>query len=55
MNNDTSKAKSIIFLANLFLICMIAREFWRTNHEFYPVDIIPPWFSMLIYDLGDEQ
>jgi hypothetical protein len=20
-----------------------------------PVDIIPPWFSMLMYQLGDEQ
>jgi hypothetical protein len=32
----------------------IARELWWTNQEFCPVDIIPPWFSMLIR-LGDEQ
>jgi hypothetical protein len=23
--------------------------------RFYPVNIIPPWLSMLIYDLGNEQ
>jgi hypothetical protein len=34
---------------------MIARELWWTNQEFYLVDIIPPWFSMLIYHLGDEH
>jgi hypothetical protein len=33
----------------------IARELWTTNQEFSPVDIIPPWFSSLIYRLGDEQ
>jgi len=27
----------------------IARELWWTNQEFIYVDIIPPWFSMLIY------
>jgi hypothetical protein len=26
----------------------LARELWWTNQEFSPVDIIPPWFSMLI-------
>jgi hypothetical protein len=31
----------------------IAREFWWTNQEFSPVDIIMPCFSMLIYHLGD--
>jgi hypothetical protein len=31
----------------------IAREFWWMNQEFSPVDIIPPWFSILIYHLGD--
>jgi hypothetical protein len=35
--------------------CTIAREFWWTNQEFSSADIIPPWFSMLIYPLGDEQ
>jgi hypothetical protein len=29
-----------------------AREFWWTNQEFSPADIIPPWFSMHIYHLG---
>jgi hypothetical protein len=32
----------------------IYRELWWTNQGF-PVDIIPPWFSILIYHLGDEQ
>jgi hypothetical protein len=30
----------------------IAREIWWTDQELSPVDIIPPWFSMLIYHLG---
>jgi hypothetical protein len=33
----------------------IARELWWTNQKFFSVDIIPPWFSMPIYHLGDEQ
>jgi hypothetical protein len=33
---------------------MFARELWWTNQEFYPADIIPPWFSMHIYHVGDE-
>jgi hypothetical protein len=32
----------------------IARELWWTN-QFSPVDIIPSWFFMLMYHLGDEQ
>jgi hypothetical protein len=28
---------------------------WWMNQEFSAVDIIPPWFSMLIHHLGDEQ
>jgi hypothetical protein len=32
----------------------IARELWWTS-QFYSVDIIPPWFSMLIYHLGDIE
>jgi hypothetical protein len=32
----------------------IARELCGRNH-FSSVDIIPPWFSMLIYYLGEEQ
>jgi hypothetical protein len=31
---------------------MIARELWWTNQEYYPVYIIPPWFSMLLYHQG---
>jgi hypothetical protein len=30
----------------------IARELGWTNQKYLPVDIIPPWFSMLIYHLG---
>jgi hypothetical protein len=33
----------------------IARKLWWTNQEISLVNIIPPWFSMLIYHLGDEQ
>jgi hypothetical protein len=33
----------------------ISRELWWTNEEFFSVDIIPPWLSMSIYHLGDEQ
>jgi hypothetical protein len=33
----------------------IATELWWTNPEYTPVDIITPWFSMLIYHLGKEQ
>jgi hypothetical protein len=33
----------------------IAIELWWTNKELSSVDIIPPWFSMLIYHLGYEQ
>jgi hypothetical protein len=25
---------------------------WWTNQEYSPLDIIPPWFSILIYHLG---
>jgi hypothetical protein len=30
----------------------IARELWWTNHEFSVADIIPPWFSTLIYGIN---
>jgi hypothetical protein len=30
----------------------IARELWWTNQKFSSVDIIPPWFYMLLYHLG---
>jgi hypothetical protein len=32
-----------------------AVERWRKNQEFSSVDFIPPRFSMLLYNLGDEQ
>jgi hypothetical protein len=61
MNIDTSKRKFIISFAKFLLICYyttaggIARELWWANKELPLVDIIPPWFSMLIYHLRDEQ
>jgi hypothetical protein len=33
----------------------IIRALWWTNQEFSPVDIIPPWFSVLIDHLVDER
>jgi hypothetical protein len=33
----------------------IVRELWWTIQEFSSVDIIPPWFSILIFLLEDEQ
>jgi hypothetical protein len=33
----------------------IAREPWKANQESSPVDIITPWFLMLIYHMGSEQ
>jgi hypothetical protein len=30
----------------------IAKELWWTNREFSSVDIIPPWFSILISSAG---
>jgi hypothetical protein len=33
----------------------IFRKLWWMNHEFSHADIIPPWFSMPIYHLVDEQ
>jgi hypothetical protein len=37
------------------IVGRIARELWWTKQEFSPVDIIPPWLSIFIYLLGDEQ
>jgi hypothetical protein len=34
---------------------MTAKELWWMNQEFFRIDIIAPWFSMLTYHLGDEQ
>jgi hypothetical protein len=33
----------------------IARELWWTNQEIFPVNNIPAWVFMLVYDLGVEQ
>jgi hypothetical protein len=33
----------------------IVRDLWWMDQEFSSVDFIPPWFSMLIYHLEDEQ
>jgi hypothetical protein len=33
----------------------IARELWWMNQEFSSSDIILPWFSMLIFHLGNEE
>jgi hypothetical protein len=55
MNKDTLMAKFIISLASSSCCAgRIARELWYTNQKFF-VDIIPPWFSMLSYHLGNEQ
>jgi hypothetical protein len=32
-----------------------AKELWWTNQEISPVDIIPPWLSVLICHVKDEQ
>jgi hypothetical protein len=32
----------------------IVTELWWTN-QFSPVNIITPWFYVLIYHMGDEQ
>jgi hypothetical protein len=32
-----------------------ATEFWWTNQEFPSVNVIPPWFFLLLYHLEDEQ
>jgi hypothetical protein len=59
MNKNTSQAKFLFLLPihpALYLMTAgrFARELWWTNQEFSSVDIIPPWFSMLIYNVGDE-
>jgi hypothetical protein len=33
----------------------IAKKLWWTNQELSSIVIIPPWLSMLIYHLWDEQ
>jgi hypothetical protein len=54
-------AKFIIFFAQFLMLCsqmtagMIVRELWWTDQEFSSADIIPPWFSIFICHLVDEQ
>jgi quinol-cytochrome oxidoreductase complex cytochrome b subunit len=54
------KAKFIIFWLFIPALLLddtagsIARELWWTN-QFSPVDIIPPWFFLVIYHLEDKQ
>jgi hypothetical protein len=33
---------------------IISKQLWWTN-QFSPFDIIKPWFSMLIYNMGDAR
>jgi hypothetical protein len=60
MKKDISKANFIIsyttsWFATNYSAGRIVTELWCTNQEFYPVDITPPWFFMLMYHLGNEQ
>jgi hypothetical protein len=54
VNEDISKAKFASSFSKFLLHCyqmaagMIAREHWRRSQEFSSVEIIPPWFFMLI-------
>jgi hypothetical protein len=60
VNRDTFQGQIHHFLRQFLLLSYqmtagtIARELWWSNEEF-PVNIIPPWFSILIYRLGNEQ
>jgi hypothetical protein len=62
MNTNTSQGKILIPFAHSSCLLpdlsagRIAREQRWTSQEFSSVYIIiPPWFSMLIYHLGDKQ
>jgi hypothetical protein len=61
MNWNTSQGQIVIPFVHSYCLLPddfadgIARQLLWTNHESYSVDIIPPWFSMLLYHLGDEQ
>jgi hypothetical protein len=53
--NSISLARSSCFLPD-GSADVIARELWWMNQEFSYVDIIiPPWFSMFIYHLGNKR
>jgi hypothetical protein len=62
MNRNTSQVQILIPFARFACVLSndssgrIARELWWTSQGFSSVDIIiPPWFSMLIYRLRNEQ
>jgi hypothetical protein len=56
-----SKAKFFILFARSSCLLpdysagMIYRELWWTNQEFFTVDVIPPWCSLLACRLGDKK
>jgi hypothetical protein len=58
MYKNTSKAKFIISFDRSSCLLLddsadrVATELLRTNQEFSSIDIILPWFSMFIYNLG---
>jgi hypothetical protein len=58
MRQIIRKAKFIISFASSSyfttrLLCWQNwKELWWMNQEFSPVDIIPPWFSMVVYHVG---
>jgi hypothetical protein len=51
------RAKFITFFAGSSCLLLddspgkISRELWWMNQKISPINIIPPWFSMLIYHL----
>jgi hypothetical protein len=55
------KAKFIISFTHSYCLLpddsagRIFRELWWMNQECSCVSFIPPWFSMLIYQLGNEK
>jgi hypothetical protein len=61
MKKVLRKAKFAISFAISFALLLddsalrTSGEHWWTNKNVFPVDIIPPRFSMHMYHLGDEQ
>jgi hypothetical protein len=60
LNKDTSLGQIRNFLRQFLLLYYymtagrIDREHWWTSHKFPPVDIIPPWFSMLTWGMNNR-
>jgi hypothetical protein len=58
---DTSQGKTHHFIHSSFPLALLLCDCWLACQRAVveisvsPVDIIPPWFSMLIYHLGDEE